>query len=219
MIKFIANSMKKLTLTLILIFIALLCYSQDTITIKHTNYTTHFSVSKHYPVLVEWWVTKSMVGCTTPLKRKDDFKPDPKLPIETNLNNYYKESGYDRGHMCPAADNLCQGLTVEEECFYFSNMAPQTHTLNAGDWKALELYTRYLAINSDSIHVWAGNIGELKKIGNVSVPVKCWKVIYIKKTKQYYAYIFNNDHLEKNGLQDNVVSVEDIIKLTGIKFY
>lgn len=76
-------------------------------------------------------------------------------------------------------------------------MAPQTHTLNAGDWKALELYTRYLAVNSDSIHVWSGNIGEVKKIGKVSVPLKCWKIIYIKKTNQYYAYLFNNDHLEK----------------------
>ena len=209
--------MKKLLI--LFIFVSQLCYSQDTFLIKHTNYATLFSVSKHYPVYVEWWVTKAMVSCPTPLKRKDVFKPDPKLPKETNLNNDYKDSGYDRGHMCPSADNLCQTIKIANECFYFSNMAPQTHTLNAGDWKVLELYTRYLAVNADSIHVWAGNIGELKKIGRVSVPIKCWKVIYIKKSNKYYAYLFNNDHLEKNGLQDNVVSIEDIINLTGFKFY
>lgn len=92
MIKFIVNNMKKL-ITILFIFITSICYSQDIILIKHTNYTTHFSISKHYPVLVEWWVTKSMVNCQTPLKRKDDFKPDPKLPLETNLDKYYKNSG------------------------------------------------------------------------------------------------------------------------------
>ncbi len=39
--------------------------------------TTQFN--KKYPLVVEWWVTKNMVTCPTPLKRKDNFKPDPKL--------------------------------------------------------------------------------------------------------------------------------------------
>jgi DNA/RNA endonuclease G (NUC1) len=48
--------------------------AQDLVTIKHQNYTTTFSKSKKYPVLVEWTTTKAMVGCPTPLKRKDNFK-------------------------------------------------------------------------------------------------------------------------------------------------
>ena len=65
--------------------------SQDTVRISHTNYTTVFSKSKKYPVLVEWWATKAKIGCPTPLKRKDNFKPDPKLPKETDLLNDYKD--------------------------------------------------------------------------------------------------------------------------------
>ena len=62
---------------------------QDEVVLKHTNYTSLFSKSKKYPVMVEWWVTKSMVTCSTPLKRKDNFKPDPLLPEHTNIAKDY----------------------------------------------------------------------------------------------------------------------------------
>jgi hypothetical protein len=32
--------------------------SVDTVRIVHKNYTTVFSKSLHYPILVEWWDTK-----------------------------------------------------------------------------------------------------------------------------------------------------------------
>ena len=192
--------------------------SQDTVRISHTNYTTVFSKSKKYPVLVEWWATKAKIGCPTPLKRKDNFKPDPKLPKETDLINDYKNSGFDRGHMMPAADNLCQTPQVQDECFYFSNMSAQYHSLNAGDWKSVEVWTRDMAIKYDSIHVWSGNIGEMKKIGTVSVPTECWKVVYIKKTKEYFAFMFDNKNIKQTGMKSHEVAVEAISKTTGFKF-
>jgi endonuclease G len=210
--------MKNIIVTLGFILTSLLSFSQDTIRIKHTNYTTVFSKNKHYPVLVEWWLTKSMVSCPSPLKRKDNFKPDPKLPNETDIAKYYVGSGTDRGHMMPAADNLCQTPQVQDECFYFSNMSAQYHSLNAGDWKSLETLTRQLASEQDSIKVWCGNIGEIKKIGVVSVPERCWKVIYIKKTKTFKAYLFNNTTNKPDGLENNLVKLTVIKKLTNLKF-
>lgn len=210
--------MKNIILTLGLILISSLTFSQDTIRIKHTNYTTVFSKTKHYPVLVEWWLTKSMVTCTIPLKRKDNFKPDPKLPKETNLLKDYIGSGTDRGHMMPAADNLCQTQQVQDECFYFSNMSAQYHRLNAGDWKSLETLTRHLSKQHDSIKVWCGNVGEVKRIGKVAVPKQCWKVIYIKKTNEWKSYLFNNDTSKPDGILNNEVKIEVIEELTGFKF-
>jgi len=211
--------MKKIILTLGFILISSLSFSQDTIRIKHTNYTTVFSKSKHYPVLVEWWTTKSMVTCKTPLKRKDNFKPDPQLIRETDIAKDYVGSGMDRGHMMPAADNLCQSSQVQDECFYFSNMTPQPHTLNAGSWKTLEILTRELSIKNDSIHVWCGSVGSVKTFGvnQVSIPSKCWKVIYIKKTKEFRAYIFPNTK-DKYELEKLKVRKEDVEKLTGFTF-
>ena len=209
--------MKRL-LIIILVVISSAARAQDTVRIKHTNYTTVFSKSKHYPVLVEWWATKAKVGCEKPLARKDNFQPDPQLLTETDLKADYVGSGTDRGHMCPAADNLCQTPAVQDECFYFSNMAAQYHSLNAGDWKSLETLSRQLALSDDSVHIWAGNIGEAKKIGKVSVPKQCWKVIYIKKVKEYQAYIFDNNTDKPIGLHGHLVTVADITKLTGFKF-
>ena len=191
---------------------------QDNVILKHTNYTSTFSISKKYPVMVEWWVTKSMVSCPTPLKRKDNFKADPLLLAHTNIAKDYVGSGFDRGHMMPAADNLCQTQLIQDECFYFSNMSAQYHSLNAGDWKSLETLTREEAKVKDSIHVWTGNIGEIKRIGSVAVPKYCWKVIHIKKENKWSAYLFENNTSKPDGIKNNEVKVEEITKLTGITF-
>ena len=206
--------MRKLLIIFIFLF-PLLGSAQDTIRIKHTNYTTVFSKSKHYPIVVDWWLTKNKVGCKS--DRVNMFAPDPKLYDETNLVRDYSHSGFDRGHMCDFEDNVCLSKEIQEECFSYANMAPQYHTLNAGSWKSLETLCRHWASNLDSIHIWAGSVGEQKKIGMVSVPTKCWKVIYFAKRKQYSAYLFINspdDSVNKN----TETTLEAIEKLTGLKF-
>ena len=212
--------MKKrlLLVTLISMFFALGGHSQDTVRLHHTNYTTVFSKSKRYPVLVEWWITKAKIACEKPLARKDNFKPDPLLVQETNIAADYVGSGTDRGHMMPAAENLCQTPAVQDECFYFSNMAAQYHSLNAGDWKSLEILERQITLEQDSVKVWCGNVGEAKRIGRVAVPKTCWKVVYVKKTKQYHAYIFKNTADKPSGLNSHKVKLSDVEKLSGFKF-
>jgi endonuclease G len=214
--------MKRFLYSIAIVLLSLLFVSsaQNTneVVLKHTNYTSIFSISKKYPVVVEWWVTKAKVDCPTPLKRKDNFKPDPLLTQHTDIAKDYVGSGYDRGHMMPAADNLCQTQQVQDESFYFSNMAAQTHRLNAGDWKSLETFTREESKVKDSIHVWAGNIGEIKKIGSVSVPKYCWKVIHIKKENKWVAYLFENNTSNPDGFKNNEVALKDITSLTGFTF-
>jgi endonuclease G len=201
-----------------LLVITVTLKAQDVVQLKHTNYISHFSKSKKYPVMVEWWETKALVGCPNPLPRKDNFKPDPLLPNETNIGKDYINSGFDRGHLMPAKSNQCQTSFVQDECFYYSNMVAQYHRLNAGDWKSLETLTREIAVREDSVHIWAGNVGELKKIGTTSVPIQCWKVVYIVKTKEWMAFIFNNDLSNPDGINNNKVDVSDVEKLSGFKF-
>ena len=120
--------------------------------------------------------------------------------------------------MCPAASNECQTETIEDECFYFSNMAPQYHALNAGDWKTLETLSRNLALQYDSVHIWAGSIGIKERFGSLTIPSTCWKVIYILRTKEYQAYIFDNKDQKQTGLSSHKVQLIDVIKLTGYTF-
>lgn len=202
---------------LLLLLLNINVFGQDTITIQHKLYSTTFSKSKHYPVKVEWWVTKNGLTCITKVKRGDKFIPDPKLNKETNLQEHYTGTGFDRGHNFPAADAVCDQV-ANEESFYFSNMTAQYPALNRGDWKSLESFTRDLALKNDSTKVWCGSIGESKKIGIVSVPKQCWKVIYVKKTNEWLAYLFNNDISKADGIDNNKVTVFEIEKLTGFKF-
>ena len=210
--------MKKVFMLVTLLVISVTLFSQDVVVLKHTNYTSHYSKSKKYPVMVEWWETKAKIACATPLPRKDNFKPDPLLPTETDLVNDYVGSGYDRGHLMPAKSNQCQTQSVQDECFYFSNMAAQTHRLNAGDWKSLETLTREIAAREDSGHIWAGNVGEIKRIGKVAVPKQCWKVVYSKTSNEWMFFLFENDLSNPDGINNNKVLREDIEKLTGLKF-
>jgi len=210
--------MKKVLLLVTLLVIGVTLFAQDVVILKHTNYTSHFSKSKKYPIVVEWWETRAKIGCPNPLPRKDNFKPDPKLPIETNIGQDYVGSGYDRGHLMPAKSNQCQTQSVQDECFYYSNMAAQTHRLNAGDWKSLETMTREYAVKEDSVHIWAGNIGEIKRIGKVAVPKQCWKVVYFKKSNEWMAFLFDNNESKPDGIYNNKVDLIDIEKLTGLKF-
>jgi endonuclease G len=214
---------KKLILILALVallslFVSIAVSAQDVVVLKHTNYTAHYSKSKKYPVMVEWWETKAKIACEKPLARVDRFKPDPLLVAETDLESDYKGSGFDRGHLMPAKSNQCQTPEVQNECFYFSNMAAQYHRLNAGDWKSLETLTREWATANDSVHIWAGNVGELKRIGRVAVPRQCWKAVYIKKSNEWFFYLFDNDLSNPDGIHNNKVLREDIEKLTGFKF-
>ena len=208
--------MKNLVLVLLLIFVTLSSKSQDTIRLTHTNYVSLFSKSLHYPLMVEWWNTRKEIN-TKHIPRKDQFQKDPLLPDETDLANDYKGSHYDRGHMSPAIDNESLGEKVLTECFYFSNMVPQPHSLNAGDWKSVESLSDNLSKQYDSIHVWAGGAGVIKKIGKVSVPKYCWKIIYIKKTNEYFYYLFDNLNVEQTGVHSHEVTKEDLEKVVSVK--
>lgn len=208
---------RKLLLIFLSSFIVLVVNAQDTIRIKHSKYTTVFSKSKHYPVLVEWWLTKEALSCPVKAKRGDKFIPDPLLASETNLQADYTGAGFDRGHNFPAADASCDQV-ANDESFYFSNMTAQYAALNRGDWKELETWTREIATKYDSVHVWCGSVGASKKIGTTSVPTQCWKVIYVVKDKEWMAFLFDNNTTKADGLNNNKVDVSDITKLTGFKF-
>ena len=151
------------------------------------------------------------------MKVLDKFIPDPKLPVETNLQADYTGSGFDRGHIFPAADASCDKV-ANDESFFFSNMTAQYPELNRGDWKELEMWSREIAIKEDSVHIWAGSIGVAKRIGTTAVPTKCWKVVYFKKSKEWMAFIFDNNTTKADGLNNNKVELADIEKLTGFKF-
>lgn len=206
----------KRILLLITLLVSFSAYSQ-TVVLKHKTYTATYDIQKNYPVLVEYWLTKAMLVCPVRIPRGTAFKPDPLLKKETDLQSSYDGSGYDRGHNMNAEDNRCDKVGMDES-FYFSNMTPQVPQLNRGVWKSLETEVRETASVADSVKVWMGSTGEVKKVGKLSIPAKCWKVIYIKKSGQYFAWIFPNEIPKDKNVKTYEVKVIDVEKLSGLKF-
>jgi len=168
----------------------------DSVLVSNTYFKSLFVCSQHTPALVEYKLTKPMVNCTDLLDRKKyKFRRDPALDSCTNLDDDYTKSGYDRGHLMSARSNACFPVGMRE-CFYFSNMFPQVHSLNAGVWFNLEEEERNMATVFDSIKVFVGGLGKKDSIthGNdkIIVPAYCWKVIYVPKTNKTFYYLFKN---------------------------
>lgn len=203
--------MKKILFILLIPFISI--NAQDTIRVVHKNYISVFSKSLRYPILVEWGTTRGELECKTPAKRTDKFLPDPKVRKESDIDDDYVKSGFDRGHISPAADTRCNDEHMVES-FYFTNMAPQYPGLNRGQWKNLEEWTRILAVENDSVFVQAGCVGELSRIKRVAVPTHCWKVIRVKN--QVEAYVFPNVPERSKSFEMHKVPLDSVRRLTKL---
>jgi endonuclease G len=157
--------------------------------------------------------------------RTNNFKPDPYL-AKTELpttSNDYKYTGYDRGHLVPAAD-MKINLMAMNESFYMTNMAPQLPSFNRGIWKKLENQVRRIANVEKKIHVITGPIFNFKKhLKNdkkLFIPKQFYKIIYIehKKYPKMIAFLLENSKSNRH-IDEFIVSVDEIERLTGIDFF
>ncbi|SCZ96017.1 BZ3500_MvSof-1268-A1-R1_Chr8-1g09948 [Microbotryum saponariae] len=83
------------------------------------------------------------------------FEEDRDIPdkFRAHLLDYFK-SGYDRGHMVPAADAK-QDQEAMKETFLLSNIAPQVgEGFNRNYWAYLEAFCRNLTSSFEDVHVF-----------------------------------------------------------------
>lgn len=135
----------------------------------------------------------------------------------------YKSSGYDKGHLCPAADRE-YSKAAYESTFLTSNISPQKHDFNSGIWNRLEEKTRYWAVKYDKLYVITAGVlqPKLKTIGyeKVAVPQFFYKIVLTKKNGKYAIIAFLMPNAKSNRpLYDYVVSVDTLEQLTGIDFF
>jgi endonuclease G len=148
-------------------------------------------------------------------KRKNRFRPDPLL-VKQGLpyveSSEYAHTGYDRGHLAPAAD-FAWSEQASNETFVMSNMAPQTKNLNQDAWKKLESKVRRWACGEKKITVITGPLLEERRgklVSGLLVPKSFYKVI-IDETppKKALSFIY---HQEDKGdlIQQRMVSLNKV---------
>lgn len=190
--------------------------------LKRKGYTLSYNADYKTPQWVAWELTKKETKGKE--GRTDKFLPDPDVRGAKAYTSDYTKSGYDRGHMAPAADMKWSKQAMEES-FYLSNICPQNPNLNRGDWNDLEEKSRQWAKKHGVIYVACGPIYDTKRpkrIGNnkVAVPDAFYKVVLInaKKNPQAIGFIFPNKAGHK-PLKKYIVSVDSVEKRTNIDFF
>lgn len=191
--------------------------------LQREGYTCSYNAETRQPNYVSWALTPYRLDGSA--RRSSNFSEDPDLGDgQRSRLNDYKNSGYSRGHMCPAADNKWS-KTAMEQSFYLSNVCPQTQTLNGGDWEELESVCRnWVRTHSSTLYVVCGPLFEnhrhrrLNK--RVPVPEKFFKAIVCldKGKEEGIAFIYSNN-TETHPMTYCACSIDSVETLTGYNLF
>ena len=195
---------------------------REEIILHRTAFTISYNNDYKTPNWVAWELTRAETEGTE--GRKNKFEPDPNLPEPRAEHSDYTHSGYDRGHMAPAADMKWNKKAMEES-FYMSNICPQNRKLNRDDWGDLEEKCRNWAEKYGKAYIVCGPIYDSKspkRIGKhkIAVPERFFKaiLIYEGKTPIAMGFLFENKAHHQN-LKNYLVSVDKIEEETGLDFF
>lgn len=155
-----------------------------------------YSAPLQCPVQVSWTLHRHDVGQNL---REPSWRFTHDLPdfIMSAQHSDYSHSGYDRGHMCPAAD-FSADKAMMRQTFVMSNICPQVPSVNRGTWKTTENYCRNAALVFDSVSVLAVPIfidRDTTYIGQhrLAVPHAFFKAVWVAGTDSVLNswFIFN----------------------------
>jgi len=196
--------------------------SPDDQIIIHQNYTLSYNENHEQAEWVAYELTKQEVLGT--ISRTDNFKSDTAVTTGSASLADYRGSGFDRGHLAPAAD-MKFSSTAMSESFYLSNMSPQNASFNRGIWKKLEALVRQWAYDNEAILVVTGpvlNKATYPSIGSnsVSIPEYYYKVILDHTEPELKAIEFILPNIKgEYPVTAYAVPVDKVEEITGINFF
>lgn len=190
--------------------------------IKHNYYLLSYSEPHEQAEWVAYQLEKDHL--TYDDRKRPYFIEDPKVRSKSADWRNYKNSGFDRGHLCPAGDRRFSEQAYNET-FYTSNISPQNKEFNAGIWNRLEQQVRFWCKRYGDLTVITGGVltENLYEIGSedVDVPEKYFKIIAREDGKNNLKVLcFLIPHKEGNrSFQDFLVPIDSLEQVTGIDFF
>lgn len=190
--------------------------------IDRRGYAFGYSEEFEQPLWVAYRLTADEAG-NRKTGRTDDFRIDPYIATGSARQEDYAKSGFDRGHLVPAADLGWSEKTMSES-FYFSNMTPQSPDFNRGIWRKLEEKVRDWAVDYGELYIVTGPVPARSGVtvgGNkVAVPPAFYKVIYAPKAKPpaMIGFVLPNARSSRR-LDEFAVPVDAVEALTGLDFF
>jgi len=185
-----------------------ICYAG--FAVKHSGVTRTSLYSAEY-------LTTERLQQAQGIHRKNRFHADVFILADERAELHdYSHSGYDRGHLAPAAD--MPDVQAQLESFALSNVVPQNPGNNRGAWAQLEKMVRRLVQEHGRLYVITGPIFDQKPEqvgGAVSVPVYLFKAVLISEAGAVKAYLVEN----KDKAQVMEIAVEVLEEMAGLRLF
>lgn len=192
---------------------------------KHYGFTVSYNPELCIPNWVAWELNAEKL--VERESRNKHFLPDPNLPEDKAVtSDEYRNSGWDRGHMCPAGDNKYHWRAMDA-CFYMTNICPQNGNLNRGDWKELEEKCRLWAAE-EPVYIVCGPIlytrpkyGYIGQNFKIRIPDAFFKVVLTgiqSGNPRAVGFLFKNESGNRR-LDKYVNSVDEMERITSIDFF
>lgn len=149
------------------------------------------------------------------VKRGDDFYEDPRISRKDSaLLSDFRGSGFDRGHMSPAANQPTENAMAQSMAL--SNIVLQDPQNNQKTWRKIEEDVRkYVERAQGPVLVITGPLFDRPNQGaSVWMPSRLFKLVYDETTGRSWAYLQDN----APGPINPPVSYAEFRKATGWKF-
>ncbi|SJM90690.1 DNA/RNA endonuclease G, NUC1 [Crenothrix polyspora] len=192
------------------------------IKLNYEGFTIWLDCSRHGAVKFQYNAQRD----TGKAPRNDKFFLDPNVPKECQQKTA-KAYGhnYDRGHQVPA-NHLDFSAAAIKASNTMTNILPQAANMNRGAWllteEIIECYRDIDELLVIGGVIWGKNPADdyFVQSHGVTTPDAFWKVVVrgVGQDEQAIAWIVpNTQEATKKNLDDYLVSVEEIERLTGEK--
>ena len=190
-------------------------------------YTACYDTEWNLPVWVSYHLNADLLEREYN-KRPSGYPKDAQYP--ELKSNALSKSGYDHGHLAPAAD-----FTWSEEAylqsFLMSNMSPQHGCFNQKGWCHLEGTVRKWVEECDSCNAYvvSGAIMNnwidtlcINEETKIFVPESYYKVILLQEkngTSKTIGFIVPNSDIDNYSIDNYAVTVQEVEKQTQLNFF
>ena len=193
--------------------------------VSHDHYTLSYVESYEQAEWVAYELSAERLGRRERLIEVLPFGTDPKVKTGSASPRDYVRSGYDRGHLAPAAD-MAFSTEAMRQSFYMSNVSPQIPAFNRGIWRELEEQTRDWSRANKHLYVVTGPVlaqRAIKRFGpdkGLAAPRSYFKVLLDLKEPEQKAVAFLLPNAKSdNRLSEYIISIDSLENLTGIDFF
>lgn len=186
------------------------------------HYLLQYNEEREQADWVAYELTRAEVKGEAP--RRNRFFADPAVPTGSAALADYRKSGFDRGHLAPAADMKISEAAMADS-FSLANMAPQRPGFNRGIWARLEGCVRTWAVEAGALYVVTGTLfvsPQPQEIGENGVDIAdyFYKAVLDMREPEFKAAAFLLPH--EQGLMDLgsfMISVDALEAAVGIDFF